>query len=899
MTFPPRVTPDEWRHVQEIFLAALEKDGDTRSQYLDEVCRGKPQLRAEVESLLAHDGGGTGVLKSLVSEAANKLPAPREKYIDSKIGPYRILRRLNEGGMGVVYLAERSDEQYLETVAIKLVKSGMDSREIVNRFRAERQILANLTHPNVAAILDGGSTEDGSPYIVMEYIDGQRITDFAAARQLTVRERIQLFLPVCLAVHYAHQKLVIHRDIKPGNILVTADGNPKLLDFGIAKLLADDDPTAQGLTVTGMQAMTPDYSSPEQVRGESLSTSTDVYSLGVVLFELLTGSHPYSTKGLSPGEMERLVCTGDRTKPSAAAGLPRRFARELHGDLDNIVLMAMRTEPERRYKSAEQLAEDLTRYLSGEPVIARTDTPFYRAGKFFRRHWTGTAAVLAILATMAAGTIVATREARMAQARADEMQKLIESVVIKTNDDLTNLPQSTEVRAALLKNTIENLDSLAKEPGIPPKLLMQISGAYVQAGQVQGLRMGQANVGHEEEALRSMEKAVQVAEQAAAKGSSDPDLPHVRLTAHFYLAQMQQLLGDLAKAQVNYTAALNLAKSGEAAKPTDPLRRQELATVFSGMADLAIRLGQVHESVANYRAALAVLEPIGAGAPEGTRETAGVCYNSLGVALTGVGPLAAALDAYRSAAKIREGLVEQYPSNLLYQRRLEVTYVNTGLVLGSEGGMGDPATAALYLTKGREIAERLANLDSTNKQARDDLAGVYQNIGQVQSRLNPAAAVDWFLRSVAITRELLEISPQSVDYREWLGIRERQVAETLGRTNRIQGALAHALASRDGLINLIRSQPPRKDFSRDLMKSYCVLADVQHQARDDAGASLSQQAAMHLFNVVEAGEENLDSDYSLAKCYEVFSRIDAAHSAEWLQKSGERWQTLKAAGVHR
>ena len=527
---PPRVTPDEWRHVEEIFLAALEKDGDTRSQYLDEVCRGKPQLRAEVESLLAHAGGGTQGLAAVVSEAASKLPASRDRHIDSKIGPYRILRRLDEGGMGVVYLAERSDEHYLQTVAIKLVKSGMDSREIVNRFRAERQILANLTHPNIAAILDGGSTEDGLPYIVMEYIGGQPITEFAGARQLSVRERIQLFLPVCLAVHYAHQKLVIHRDIKPGNILVTAEGNPKLLDFGIAKLLADDSPIAQGLTITGMRAMTPDYSSPEQIRGESLSTSTDVYSLGVVLFELLTGSHPYSAKGLTPSQLEHLVCAGDRGKPSETAGLPNRLARELRGDLDNIVLMALRTEPERRYKSAEQLAEDLSRYLSGQPVIARTDTPFYRAGKFFRRHWTGTAAVLAILATMAVGTIVAVREARMAQARADDMQKLIEAVVVKTNDDLTNLPQSTEVRATMLKAIIDNLDALAKNPDIPPKLLMEISGAYVQAGTVQGLRTGVANVGHEEEALHSMEKAVQVAEQAAAKGSSDPDLPHVRLT---------------------------------------------------------------------------------------------------------------------------------------------------------------------------------------------------------------------------------------------------------------------------------------------------------------------------------------------------------------------------------
>ncbi len=895
----PRVTQDEWRQVEEIFLAALEKDSDARSRYLDEVCEGNADLRAEVESLLAHASDGTQVLKSVVSEAASKLAGSPDKYIDSKIGLYRILRRLDEGGMGVVYLAERSDEQYLQTVAIKLVKSGMDSREIVNRFRAERQILANLTHPNVAAILDGGSTEDGSPYIVMEYIDGQRITDFAAARQLTVRERIRLFLPVCLAVHYAHQKLIIHRDIKPGNVLVTADGIPKLLDFGIAKLLTDDSSIAQGLTVTGMRAMTPDYSSPEQVRGESLTTSSDVYSLGVVLFELLTGSPPYSTKGLSPGQLEQVVCAGNRSKPSETPGLGNRLARELRGDLDNIVTMAMRTEPERRYKSAEQLAEDLTRYLSGEPVIARTDTPFYRAGKFFRRHRTGIAAILALLATMAAGTIVAIREARKAQARADEMQKLIESVVVKTDDDLKNLPQSTEVRATMLKAIIDNLDALAKNPDLPPKLLMEISSAYLQAGTVQGLRIGTANVGHEEEALHSMEKAVQIAEQAAAKSSSDPDLPRVRLTAHFYLAQVQQLLGDLAKAQVNYTAALNLAKAWEAAKPADPQRRRILASTFSGLADLEIRLDQAREAIANYRAALAVLEPIDAGAPERIRETVGMCYRNLGVALTGVGPLAAALDAYRSAAKIREGLVEQYPSNLLYQRRLEVTYIDIARILGSDGGLGDPATAVVYVIKGREIAERLANLDSTNKQARDDLAGVYENIGRVQSRLNPAAAVDWFLRSIAITRELLDISPTSVDYREWLAIREREVAEALGRTNRIQGALAHALASRDGLINLIRSQPPRKDFSGDLMRSYCVLADVQHQARDNAGASLSQQGAMRLFNVAETGEENLESDFSLAKCYDVFSRIDAAHSSEWLQKSDERWQRLTAAGAHR
>jgi tetratricopeptide (TPR) repeat protein len=319
------------------------------------------------------------------------------------------------------------------------------------------------------------------------------------------------------------------------------------------------------------------------------------------------------------------------------------------------------------------------------------------------------------------------------------------------------------------------------------------------------------------------------------------------------------------------------------------------------VADLEVRLGQLHEAVANYRAALAVLEPIDAGSPERTKYTVGTIYNSMGGALTQTGPLPAALDPYRSAEKVRAGLVEQYPSDLNHQRRLMITNMNIAKVLGGtqHASLGDPATAAVYLTKARETAERLANLDSSNTQAKDDLAGLYQDIGEVQSRLHPAAAVDWFLRSVAITRELLDISPQSVDYRWWLGTREWLLAETLGRINRLPGALGHALASRDVLINLVRSQPPRKDLSRELMISYCVLSDLQHQARDDAGTSLSQQAAKGLMGAVAEGEPDLYSEYYLAKCYEVFSRTDSAHSAEWLQKSEQQWQGLTAAGVHR
>jgi len=321
------MTANQWNLIESVFWNALEKKGEERERYLDEACSGNEELKSEVESLLVYEDRDEKSIMSVVSSAARQLVSPRDTYVGSRFGPYLLVRELSQGGMGVVYLAVRSDQHYLQTVAIKLLKSGMASREDINRFRSERQILANLAHPNIAAILDGGSAEDNLPYIVMEYIDGQPITEYSHARGLSLRDRIRLFRPVCLAVHHAHQRLVIHRDIKPGNILVTSEGIPKLLDFGIAKLLARELlPSGEPLTKTGIRMMTPDYASPEQVRGEPLTTASDVYSLGVVLFELLTGGRPYSTNGVARRELELLVCNEETIRPSELSGLPHSKA---------------------------------------------------------------------------------------------------------------------------------------------------------------------------------------------------------------------------------------------------------------------------------------------------------------------------------------------------------------------------------------------------------------------------------------------------------------------------------------------------------------------------------------------------------------------------------------------
>jgi len=410
----------DYHRVKELFHSALELEPDERAAYLDATCDGDDSLRAEVESMIGCHAQAESFIEAPAFELAADLLAHAEmESIEGKhIGPYRIIREIGRGGMGTVYLAARDDDQYQKQVAIKLIKRGMDTDFIVQRFRNERQILAHLDHPNIARLLDGGATEDDLPFFVMEYIDGKPINEYCKFHELPAPNRLRLFLSVCSAVSYAHQNLVMHRDLKPGNILITADGSPKLLDFGIAKLL---NPELSGQTIdhtaTVLRLITPDYASPEQVQGGTITTASDVYSLGVLLYELLTGHRPYQFKSRSPAELEQVICRLEPVKPSeSAAGADGQDSdsktslqidihdrKLLRGDLDNIVLMAMRKEPHRRYSSVEQFAEDIRRHLDGLPVIARKDTFSYRASKFIRRNKVGVAAAAAICLTLVAG----------------------------------------------------------------------------------------------------------------------------------------------------------------------------------------------------------------------------------------------------------------------------------------------------------------------------------------------------------------------------------------------------------------------------------------------------------------------------------------------------------------
>ena len=482
---------DRAQRTAEIVEAALERDAADWPSFLDKSCGHDIALREEVESLLDYQEEASRFIEepAYVNTATGLLADNGELKSGECLGDYQILSLLGEGGMGEVYLAE--DLQLHRQVAIKLVKAGFGRANLIRHFQREEKILASLTHPNIARLYGGAVSENGIPYFVMEYVEGERLDRYCEARKLKLPERLQLFRKVCSAVAYAHQHLVIHRDIKPANIRVTPEGEPKLLDFGIAKLIDPQTEEAGEQTMTLQRVMTPEYASPEQVQDKEVTTASDIYSLGVVLYELLTGQRPYRIKTRSPDELARAIREEEPQRPSTAATKQSQPSvipnpRSLRGDLDNIVLMAMRKEPSRRYASVAQFSEDIRRHLEGLPVVARKDTIGYRSAKFIRRHRVGVAATALVALAIVGGLIAALWEARQARGQRDVARRIstflqdmlgaaapeTKGVDVKVVDVLGDA--STRART-----------ELANQPQVMADVLMTLGRTYIALGQYQ------------------------------------------------------------------------------------------------------------------------------------------------------------------------------------------------------------------------------------------------------------------------------------------------------------------------------------------------------------------------------------------------------------------------------
>jgi eukaryotic-like serine/threonine-protein kinase len=751
--------------IESIFHAALELPPERVDAFLDQSCAGDPGLRRQVEQLLAsHRQAHHFIEQPLVRPQADAIePEDGDRLIGQTVGHYRILQRLGGGGMGVVYLAQRADQQYEKRVAIKLIKRGMDTDSVLRHFHTERQILATFDHPNIAHLLDGGATDDGRPYFVMEYVEGVPVDAYCEAQKLSITQRLHLFRQICGAVTYAHRHAVIHRDLKPSNILVDSDGVPKLLDFGIAKVLQPGEYPESILTMMGLRMMTPDYASPEQVRGEALTTASDVYSLGVVLYKLLTGSQPYDLPRTSH-DISRAITETEPRRPSAAVGNAERWARGLRGDLDNIVLMALRKEPERRYQSVERFSDDIRRHLESLPVLARQDALGYRAAKFVQRNKAATAAA-ALVALSLLGGIVATswqaqkaKEqeaiAKTAKARAEQrfndVRRLAHSVLFEYYDAIENLPGATAAREMLVKNALTYLDSLAGEASDDKDLQRELAAAYDRVGDVHGRVFSAASLGDRAGALDSYMKASRIREAIVAADPHD-----------------QRARTDLAGSYI--TVGSQLQETNETPRGVEYVRR----------------------GIAEYVQALAE-NP----ADTQIRNELARAYNNLGLALEETGDAAGSMRNHREALKLREALAAAEPGNDKYKRNLAVSYINLGRAQVLTGALNEGlASNRAAMT----LCAALLAADAHNADYRRLLSNTYQNDGEYRDFLDDrAGALDSFRKKLALDAQSMADDPLNAAAREDFGYANARIGDLLAES----GANAEALPYREKALAL-------------------------------------------------------------------------------------------------
>lgn len=682
-----------WQRLNEIFASALEIHPASQSDFLNQICGGDDELQREVVAILAatRNADQRGFLEADVFADAAHLIAANEITAGTIVGGYRIVREIGRGGMGAVYLAER--EGFHQQVALKIIKRGMDTEALVRRFVMERDVLASLNHPNIARLLDGGTTTDGLPFIAMEYVEGKTITEYCDEKRSTIEERLLIFRKVCGAVTYAHQNLVVHRDIKPSNILVAPDGEPKLLDFGIAKLLSNQYGHTIEHTATGANLLTPEYASPEQIAGGKITTASDIYSLGVLLYELLCGRRPFSFKNRAPSDVLKIISERQPSAPSTAAltnqkvdedqndtkpcmlpetvaemrsERPARLHRKLAGDLDNIVLMALRKEPLRRYESVQQFAEDLRRHLDGLPVVARPATFSYRAAKFIERNRTATAfATIALLAIVTGLSIaiwqavVARQQSQRAERRSNEVRRLTNTLLKDLEKEVEALPGSGRAHKKMFLVSIEYLNGLAQETN-DPAAWRQLSEAYVLLGKDYGYEGG-----NRDEIRSNISRGLEISRKLAANDPNDLETKKLLAKNVEEYDYFCETMPDAKLALLQERARLR--EEITSSTPNDPEAYRELAGAYGNLKDRsaaydrrddALRYVQLAVQAREHEAEL--LEKTAQTARD--RDLLSLAYGSLGAAYDGdLNDPQKAEAFYTRALTVAQALVSEHP----------------------------------------------------------------------------------------------------------------------------------------------------------------------------------------------------------------------------------------------
>jgi serine/threonine protein kinase len=957
------MTPERWQQVRDGLHEAMQLKPEERPAYLDHWCADDDDLRQQISELLeAEEGLTTDFLESLpLAEAAldrltvlaaskNVFATSNEPLLGSRVGSYRIVEKIGAGGMGEVYRAFRADDQYRKQVAVKVVRQGQNSSAIVERFKNERQILADLDHPNIARLHDGGTTEAGDPFFVMELIEGLPIDEYCDQRKLSISERLELFCHVCSAVEYAHRHLIVHRDIKPSNILVTDDDVPKLLDFGIARILGEPTiDTKTETTLTMFRALTPGYASPEQVTGATITTATDVYSLGVVLYELLAGRSPYRLSTRTTAEMVRAVCDFEPEKLSlvvrpdghldgkvaarnaqetaaARQSSPEKLSKRLRGDLDNIVLMALRKEPQRRYTSAEQFAQDICWNLTSLPVIARKDTLGYRTTKFVNRHKAGVLAGIAVFLTLVLAIAVTVREAQIArnhQARAErnfnDVRALTNSLIFDVHDNIQDLPGATKARKVLLDRALQYLDRLAQEAAGDAGLQRELAAGYERLGDVQG-RPSNSSVGDTDGALKSYTKALRLRQRLIENGDVNGQDLIALSRVHRLLANAELQSADVSVAIEHAKQAMTTAAAAAAPATNtkgDQAASSELAwdylllgTIESGGGFNSSGLGNPSAALEDFGKALEINAKLIKNDPQDPSllgqefvlyERIGGLEGLTGRRVEGLQNLNVALNIVRPLAAKGD--------NVVSQRRLGAIASLIGVTLLMDGQFD------LALTNFHEelrVAQQLANRDPLDHNARGYLTAAYYDLAAALMRLGKLQEALINVRhAIAIVRDLIAVDPKQRVMQSNLAMYRVTEADILHRMHDEAAALRDYKEARGIYGQLARSDNRNVDARLNVAAAEVKIAATLVQlGRYDQAQRAYEDAIQVSEQPATATPPNLEAQYTLANAYSGLGDVAfhmprntktsvAAYraAASWYEKSTGVWNAIPNRAV--
>ena len=843
------MTPELWVQVEDTFQKIADMDREVWPEAIAGV--EDPEVREEVRLLLQ---AGPLPAKIHAAIASATLEAGAEH---SRFGPWRIGNLIGHGGAGAVYEATRDDGVFHQRAAIKILQTTFDpaARE---RFQQERKILASLNHAYIAHLIDGGETRAGIPCIVMEFIDGQPVTHWCGSRKAGREQILRLFLKICAGVEYAHQRLVVHRDIKPANILVTTDGTPKLLDFGIAKLLDHSD----DMTRTGFLPLTPSYASPEQVLGGPITTATDVYSLGVVLYELLTGRTPIKVPTTSPIAITRAICEAPPDSPG------------LNSDLDNVLLMALRKEPERRYPSVAAFANDIENYLARRVVTARQDSVWYRTSRFLQRNVRSVAAAVVVIALLAAGVVSNQYQARRVQRHFEITRSLASDVLLSIDRELSRIPAATEARRNLIRTVLTTLERLYSDAGSEPALEAELAVAYQRAGSLQStLPNG--------EPRQALERAIELGERVRSNGGPDARTMEALARSYYLLGIRFYELGSLADARKNLLLALERSR--------DPV----LASSRKPAAGAARWLGRMENEAGHVGNAVPWMEEAVAAAEEAVRQDPNALYmqelvsarSYLARSLMLSGNLARAAQVADVAAQEGLNIYTSNPNSAEAKLALVSGYVGPA----SGHAMPQDLSAGVVRLENVEIAVRQAKAMTVEAPTINYWWTWLVMACLQQSRTSPD------VRAATLSaRDALSIAERQIQVTGSTTVTSRnhafariQLAECLHRGENRTGALEQARLALSELAG-----PGDRETKASALHATLVLASVYEEARDIASAVAQFDQARKMGESLAAADPtDMRTAAFLAMAYEGLGRCSRrSQRAEWFRKNVAVWR---------